>query len=81
MAGQNRPGHLAGPPARPAATRAAWALIAALPLTPPAGFLTFWYLPPGLALGTLLAWAIAGVTIGRSTTRLLDETSAMRPAV
>ncbi|WP_238008497.1 hypothetical protein KZZ52_32170 [Dactylosporangium sp. AC04546] len=54
----------------------AWALIAALPLTPLAGFLTFWYLPPGLAMGTLLAWAIAGVTIGRRRGRPLDETSA-----
>ena len=57
---------------------AAWALIAALPLTVPAGFLTFWYLPPGLTMGTLLAWAIAAVTIGRGRPQPLEETSTMR---
>ncbi|MFJ8201956.1 hypothetical protein [Micromonospora chalcea] len=44
--------------------RVAWALVAALPLTPPAGFLTFWYLPPGLTMGLLLAWAAAAVLSG-----------------
>ncbi len=39
----------------------AWALVAALPLTPVGGSLTFWYLPPGLAIGLLIAWAVAGV--------------------
>ncbi|WP_327006908.1 hypothetical protein OHA72_06265 [Dactylosporangium sp. NBC_01737] len=46
--------------------------------TLPAGFLTFWYLPPGLAMGTLLAWAIAAVTIGRGRPQPLEETSAMQ---
>ncbi|MEU2986202.1 hypothetical protein ABZ647_17550 [Micromonospora aurantiaca] len=46
--------------------RVAWALIAALPLTPPSGFLTFWYLPPGLTMGVLLAWAAAAGWPGRS---------------
>ncbi|MEV6690361.1 hypothetical protein AB0M35_02625 [Micromonospora sp. NPDC051196] len=45
--------------------RGAWALVAALPLTPPAGFLTFWYLPPGLTMGTLIAWAAAAIAAGR----------------
>ncbi|PMR61011.1 hypothetical protein C1A38_11305 [Verrucosispora sp. ts21] len=45
--------------------RVAWALVAALPLTPPAGFLTFWYLPPGLTMGILLAWAAAAIAAGR----------------
>ncbi|MEU3116624.1 hypothetical protein ABZ652_21300 [Micromonospora chalcea] len=44
--------------------RVAWALVAVLPLTPPAGFLTFWYLPPGLTMGLLLAWAAAAVLSG-----------------
>jgi hypothetical protein len=39
--------------------RVAWPLIAALPLTPLSGFLTFWYLPPGLAMGLLIACALA----------------------
>ena len=39
--------------------RLAWTLIGALPLTPIAGFLTFWYLPPGLTIGLLLAYAVA----------------------
>lgn len=39
--------------------RVAWSLVAALPLTPPAGFLVFWYLPPGLTMGLLLSWALA----------------------
>ena len=56
----------------------AWALIAALPLTLPAGFLTFWYLPPGLAMGTLLAWALAAVTIGRGRPQPLAAPSTMR---
>ncbi|AEB43127.1 hypothetical protein [Micromonospora maris] len=46
--------------------RVAWALVAALPLTPPAGFLTFWYLPPGLTMGILLAWAAAAIAAGRN---------------
>ena len=37
----------------------AWTLIGVLPLTPVAGFLTFWYLPPGLTMGLLLAYAMA----------------------
>jgi hypothetical protein len=46
----------------------AWPLVAALPLTPVAGFLTFWYLPPGLAVGPLLAYALAAAlgTSGRA---------------
>lgn len=39
--------------------RFAWSLISALPLTPPAGFLVFWYQPPGLTMGLLLSWALA----------------------
>ena len=49
--------------------RVAWALVAALPLTPPAGFLTFWYLPPGLTMGILLAWAAAAGWSGRPRSR------------
>ncbi len=44
--------------------RSAWALVSALPLTPIAGFLTFWYLPPGLAMGVLLAHAAAAAMAG-----------------
>lgn len=44
---------------------AAWSLIAVLPLTPAAGFLVFWYLPPGLALGLLIGWALAAALVGR----------------
>jgi hypothetical protein len=39
--------------------RVAWPLIAALPLTPVAAFLVFWYMPPGLTLGLLIAYALA----------------------
>ena len=42
----------------------AWALVSALPLTPIAGFLTFWYLPPGLTIGLLLAYATAAALAG-----------------
>jgi hypothetical protein len=41
-----------------------WSLIAVLPLTPLAGFLTFWYMPPGLTMGLLLSWALAAVFAG-----------------
>jgi hypothetical protein len=44
--------------------RVAWSLIAALPLTPAAGFLVFWYLPPGLTMGLLIGWAAAATLIG-----------------
>jgi hypothetical protein len=47
--------------------RVAWPLLAALPLTPLAGFLVFWYLPPGLAIGMLVAWAAAALLSGRGT--------------
>ncbi|MGC5031783.1 hypothetical protein [Micromonospora sp. DT229] len=53
--------------------RVAWALVAALPLTPPAGFLTFWYLPPGLTMGLLLAWAAAAIAAGRQPVRHLPR--------
>lgn len=43
----------------------AWSLIAALPLTPPAGLLVFWYLPPGLTIGLLIGWALAASLMGR----------------
>ncbi|MGR6320342.1 hypothetical protein Q2K19_24155 [Micromonospora soli] len=59
--------------------RVAWALIAALPLTPAGGFLTFWYQPPALAMGTLLTWAIAALAVGREETPQ-DRASAMRAA-
>ncbi len=36
-----------------------WSLMAVLPLTPVAGFLVFWYMPPGLTLGLLLSWTLA----------------------
>lgn len=42
----------------------AWSLIAALPLTPAAGFLVFWYMPPGLTIGLLIGWAVAATLIG-----------------
>lgn len=38
--------------------RLAWSMVAAAPLTPPAGFLVFWYLPPGLTMGLLLSWGL-----------------------
>lgn len=44
--------------------RVAWPLVVALPLTPLTGFLTFWYLPPGLAVGLLIAYALAAALIG-----------------
>ncbi len=44
--------------------RIAWSLIAALPLTPVTGFLVFWYLPPGLAMGLLIGWALAATLSG-----------------
>jgi hypothetical protein len=47
----------------------AWSLIAVLPLTPAAGFLVFWYLPPGLTLGLLIGWALAAALIGQSVGR------------
>ena len=43
----------------------AWSLVAALPLTPAAGFLVFWYLPPGLTIGLLMSWALAAALISR----------------
>ena len=45
--------------------RIAWSLIAVLPLTPAAGFLVFWYLPPGLTMGLLIGWALAATLSGR----------------
>ncbi len=42
-----------------------WSLIAVLVLTPAGGFLVFWYLPPGLAMGPLLSWALAAVLARR----------------
>lgn len=45
--------------------RVAWSLIAALPLTPAAGFLVFWYMPPGLTIGLLIGWALAAILMGR----------------
>lgn len=47
----------------------AWSLMAVLPLTPAAGFLVFWYLPPGLTLGLLMGWALAAALIGREPVR------------
>lgn len=44
--------------------RMSWALLSALPLTPVADFLTFWYLPPVLAMGLLLSCAIASAFAG-----------------
>lgn len=55
---------------------AAWSLIAALPLTPAAGFLVFWYLPPGLTLGLLIGWALAALQVGRQPR---DRESGDRP--
>lgn len=43
---------------------AAWALVGVLPLTFAGGFLVLWYLPPGLTVGLLLAWAIAALLAG-----------------
>jgi hypothetical protein len=39
--------------------RITWSLISALPLTPAAGFLVFWYMPPALTVGLLISWALA----------------------
>lgn len=44
--------------------RVAWSLVAALPLTPVGGVLTYGYLPPALTVGTLLAWAVAALVSG-----------------
>jgi hypothetical protein len=41
--------------------RIGWAMLGVLPLTPVAGLLTFWYLPPGLTMGLLLSWAMVGL--------------------
>jgi hypothetical protein len=48
--------------------RMSWTLCAALPLTPVAGFLTFWYLPPSLTMGLLLTYAMASVLAGAPST-------------
>lgn len=39
--------------------RITWSLISSSPLTPAAGFLVFWYLPPALTIGLLISWALA----------------------
>ena len=57
--------------------RIAWSLIAVLPLTPIAGFLTFWYLPPGLTMGLLLSWAMAAALQPRAPTREAGELQAV----
>lgn len=44
--------------------RVAWPLVAVVPLTPLGGFLTFWYLPPGLAMGLLMSYALAAALAG-----------------
>jgi hypothetical protein len=38
--------------------------VAAVPLTPLGGFLSFWYLPPGLAMGLLISYALAAALAG-----------------
>lgn len=60
---------------------AAWWLVAALPLTPIAGFLTFWYLPPSLTMGLLISWAaVAAQPKSHSTTTSTTATpAAARP--
>ena len=40
----------------------AWSLVAVLPLVPAGGFLVLWYMPPGLTVGLLCAWALAAVS-------------------
>jgi hypothetical protein len=39
----------------------AWSLVAALPLTPLGALLVLGYMPPGLAMGLLIAWAGAAI--------------------
>lgn len=56
--------------------RMSWTLCAALPLTPVAGFLTFWYLPPGLTMGLLLTYAMASALAGGPRT---DEPNRSLP--
>jgi hypothetical protein len=53
--------------------RMAWTLCAALPLTPLAGFLTFWYAPPSLTTGLLLTYAITAALAGGPSTDHLDS--------
>lgn len=51
--------------------RISFALIAALPLTPAAGFLVFWYMPPALTVGLLISWALAA-TLSRENPEALS---------
>ena len=73
-------------------SRVGWAMLSVLPLTPVAGLLTFWYLPPGLAMGLLLSWAVvslqplcrasapANSSLGVASGRLMRSTSRWPPS-
>ena len=60
--------------------RVGWAMLAVLPLTPVASFLTFWYLPPGATMGLLLSWAVVSLQLSGGPRhlrrgRLVSQTS------
>jgi hypothetical protein len=43
--------------------RVGWSLVSALPLAPVAGFLVFWYQPPGSTMGLLLGWSLTAILV------------------